>query len=297
MKNNKKGFTLIEMMVVIVIVAILVAVIIPIVNGSTVKAAAATNAANLRGVEGQLVAIMLSDPEAFDAANKASRDGEIVEEQDDITKTLERIKELEALIANEKATMELTDAAIRAANSTLNAVNRVVKYAGGDADSWSSVTIAAERASHTCSSDNLCKILQSPFVSWVGYSCKLDIKTTYVNAKTTLADENAIKTKVQAKLDDYNAELEELRGKNLDQYDNLTAEREGMYTYTAENGYITLDNGMKVEAPGAQKVKTDTVDCPVNTQMVVYVDTTNYVFDAVYVTYDKVVFQAIADEE
>ena len=47
---NKKGFTLIEMLVVIAIIAVLVAIIIPTVSSATEKAGAATNAANLRAV-------------------------------------------------------------------------------------------------------------------------------------------------------------------------------------------------------------------------------------------------------
>lgn len=47
-KLNKKGFTLIEMLVVIAIIAILVAVIVPTVTSATGKAKAATDAANLR---------------------------------------------------------------------------------------------------------------------------------------------------------------------------------------------------------------------------------------------------------
>lgn len=54
MKHNKKGFTLIEMMIVIAIIAVLVSIIIPVVGSSTTKAAAAANAANLRGVAGQV---------------------------------------------------------------------------------------------------------------------------------------------------------------------------------------------------------------------------------------------------
>ena len=47
-KMNKKGFTLIEMLVVIAIIAILVAIIIPTVLQSSAKAKAGTDAANLR---------------------------------------------------------------------------------------------------------------------------------------------------------------------------------------------------------------------------------------------------------
>ena len=50
MKMNKKGFTLIEMLVVIAIIAVLVAIIIPTVSNATAKAGAATNAANLRAL-------------------------------------------------------------------------------------------------------------------------------------------------------------------------------------------------------------------------------------------------------
>jgi prepilin-type N-terminal cleavage/methylation domain-containing protein len=47
-KLNKKGFTLVEMLVVIAIIAILVSILIPTVMGATKKAKAATDAANLR---------------------------------------------------------------------------------------------------------------------------------------------------------------------------------------------------------------------------------------------------------
>ena len=50
MKMNKKGFTLIEMLVVIAIIAVLVSIIIPTVSSATTKAAAATDAANLRSI-------------------------------------------------------------------------------------------------------------------------------------------------------------------------------------------------------------------------------------------------------
>ena len=54
MLRNKKGFTLIEMLVVIAIIAVLVTIIIPTIDNSTIKAKAATDAANLRTVLGDL---------------------------------------------------------------------------------------------------------------------------------------------------------------------------------------------------------------------------------------------------
>ena len=49
-KLNKKGFTLIEMLVVIAIIAVLVAIIIPTISSATTKANAAADDANLRSM-------------------------------------------------------------------------------------------------------------------------------------------------------------------------------------------------------------------------------------------------------
>lgn len=59
--TNKKGFTLIEMLVVIAIIAVLVAIIIPVISSATTKAAAATDAANMRSYKAQIVTSYLSD--------------------------------------------------------------------------------------------------------------------------------------------------------------------------------------------------------------------------------------------
>lgn len=52
--QKNKGFTLVEMLVVIAIIAILVAIIIPMVTTATKKARAATDASNLRVALGEL---------------------------------------------------------------------------------------------------------------------------------------------------------------------------------------------------------------------------------------------------
>ena len=60
---DKKGFTLIEMLVVIAIIAVLVAIIIPVAVSATTKANAATDAANLRSVLGEANSLlMMKDP-------------------------------------------------------------------------------------------------------------------------------------------------------------------------------------------------------------------------------------------
>ncbi len=58
---DKKGFTLIEMLVVIAIIAILVAIVIPVVSNVTSKARAATDAANLRSVMGLANTLLLEN--------------------------------------------------------------------------------------------------------------------------------------------------------------------------------------------------------------------------------------------
>ena len=60
MKMNKKGFTLIEMLVVIAIIAILVAIIVPTVANSTKKASCAANAANIRSVAAEIAILDLT---------------------------------------------------------------------------------------------------------------------------------------------------------------------------------------------------------------------------------------------
>ena len=72
-RRSRKGFTLIEMLVVIAIIAILVAIIVPVVGGSSVRAAAATNAANLRSVEAIVKIALIEDDGMFDALEEAGQ--------------------------------------------------------------------------------------------------------------------------------------------------------------------------------------------------------------------------------
>ena len=59
-KLNKKGFTLVEMLVVIAIIAVLVAIIVPTTSSATNKAKAATNAANLRTAQAEIGIALLN---------------------------------------------------------------------------------------------------------------------------------------------------------------------------------------------------------------------------------------------
>lgn len=73
-KMNKKGFTLIEMLVVIAIIAILVSIIIPTVQSATYKAAAATNAANLRSVKAEATTNYLMTGQVTPHSNPAPKE-------------------------------------------------------------------------------------------------------------------------------------------------------------------------------------------------------------------------------
>ena len=70
-KRYCKGFTLIEMLVVIAIIAVLVAIIIPVISNATSKAKAATDAANLRTILG-IANVELVDEDVNVAATAAA---------------------------------------------------------------------------------------------------------------------------------------------------------------------------------------------------------------------------------
>lgn len=71
--RNKKGFTLIEMLVVIAIIAVMVSIIVPTVSDATKKARAATDAANLRTVLGQLNAYVVTGDKTVQEVIDASQ--------------------------------------------------------------------------------------------------------------------------------------------------------------------------------------------------------------------------------
>ena len=77
-KLNKKGFTLIEMLVVIAIIAVLVSIIIPTISSATDKAAAAANAANLRSWKAELTTGYLSGTVTKGSKNAVTRDTAVI---------------------------------------------------------------------------------------------------------------------------------------------------------------------------------------------------------------------------
>lgn len=65
--NKRKGFSAIEMLIVIAVIAVLVSVVIPVIGNQTIKSKAATNAANLRAIETAVSLKMAESPEKFDS--------------------------------------------------------------------------------------------------------------------------------------------------------------------------------------------------------------------------------------
>lgn len=62
--NNKKGFTLMEMLIVVAIIAVLVAIAIPVFNGAPTKSKEAADVANIRAAYAEWQVKMLTENEA-----------------------------------------------------------------------------------------------------------------------------------------------------------------------------------------------------------------------------------------
>ncbi len=60
-KNNRKGFTLAELLIVVAIIAVLVAIAIPVFTSQLEKSREATDAANVRSAYAEVVTTYLSD--------------------------------------------------------------------------------------------------------------------------------------------------------------------------------------------------------------------------------------------
>ena len=71
-KNNNKGFTLMEMLIVVAIIAVLVAIAIPVFTNQLEKAREATDEANIRSAYAEVMACALTD--AANGTNSVVKD-------------------------------------------------------------------------------------------------------------------------------------------------------------------------------------------------------------------------------
>ena len=72
-KNNKKGFTLAELLIVVAIIAVLVAIAIPVFTSQLEKSREATDIANVRSAYATVVAAYLVDGSTPAAINVAAK--------------------------------------------------------------------------------------------------------------------------------------------------------------------------------------------------------------------------------
>lgn len=126
--KNKKGFTLIEMLVVIAIIAVLVAIAIPVVGSSTNKAACAANAANLRSIKAEVTtAFLTNDTTNYDFVTSGTT----------ITVTP---KSTHTLPTSKKTSTPSCDAGVAPTISIDKATNEVtVKYGANDINAFADV--------------------------------------------------------------------------------------------------------------------------------------------------------------
>ena len=62
-KNNKKGFTLAELLIVVAIIAVLTAIAIPVFTAQLEKSREATDMSNIRAAYAEVMASALTDPD------------------------------------------------------------------------------------------------------------------------------------------------------------------------------------------------------------------------------------------
>lgn len=350
--KNKKAFTLIEMLAVIAIVAVLVAVIIPVVTGSTDKAAAATNASSLRGVEGEVISMMLVNPMAF--GDKSSEQGKIDADRDEY---LTENKELAAAQANlDKANQVLADAkedpgkAVATIKSLANEEAQAAEQEKSAAQAEKSAA-QAEKSQYEATRDSYkqpgCTVIcgYTKLTGWChsrrcktsdanreqinSYQSKVneadekidaaDDKINEANQKITeanllsFADEDTISKLInstslgktiynealnvlQDAVTEAEEEVQRIKNENdaaLGELDKLEQE---LYEVTAVDGYITLADGTKLEAPASKAVKDyNGVTIDKGVQMVVYVNPTTYQAYAYYEDYRAADFAAVAE--
>lgn len=298
---NRKGFTLIEMMIVIAIIAVLVAVIVPTVTGSTDKAAAATNAANLRGVEGEIVSMMLLEPDAFGDHSdeqakidgerdwRENRNDELQEAKDNLAAAKEKLEEARdpkkvATNLKAEAQEDLTAAQTKKSNAETVCRNKHCKKV------------------HRCGKENVAVLVEAELEIRTA-NTTISMAQAVIDGKTSEAFNTIYNMGVSAAesvVQDFQEIYDNLDKSNQDALDDLAAQEQALYELKAVNGVITLDNGTTIQAPVSKKVNKDAVNVDKDVEMVVYVNTTTYEAYAYYKgdkMYQSSDFAAVAGNE
>lgn len=323
--KKSKGFSLIEMMIVIAIVAVLVGVIVPTVTGSTDKAAAATNAANLRGVEGEIVSMMLLEPDAFGdnsqrqkeidfeqgwreygddelkeaKANVLARQSELKAKEDELADYKESDEYLEALAAK-KDIEDTIDPEIESKQNEVAKYEQNMNHTGCVVrNSYGSLIIYSSHDEY-CYQNNTPKVVALN-VEIVALQAERSVKTLLLEPLTTVIVYETAVESAKTGLTAAETILASLESANQGKLDDLAAEEQALYEFTAVDGVITLDNGTTIQAPVSKKVNKDTVSIDKDVEMVVYVNPTTYQAYAYYkggeTMYNSAAFAAVAGDE
>ena len=128
-KMNKKGFTLIEMLVVIAIIAVLVAIIIPTVTSATGKAEAAANAANLRSIKAEIVTAMQTDDDTATNVWAGVKTQAVDASTKVVTLTTDQVAYVKKVFGE-------AEAATTAFQLKIDGSNVTVLYNSNDIDTW-----------------------------------------------------------------------------------------------------------------------------------------------------------------
>lgn len=119
--KNKKGFTLVELMVVVAILGILVAVAVPVYNNATTKAETNTCAANIRTIRSALMQAQIdgkapttTDAVDGDAVANLVKDGYL---QSAPTCPSDKASQYKVTVNGNKFTVECTNATEKAAHN------------------------------------------------------------------------------------------------------------------------------------------------------------------------------------
>ena len=111
-KNNKKGFTLAELLVVVAIIAILVAVAIPTFNAATKKAEYGVELANSRSAYGEAKVYYISNDDSLTGFTSPTYDGitytVTTDDGDAFTVTLNSGKQIDKIIFHQDGTYDET---------------------------------------------------------------------------------------------------------------------------------------------------------------------------------------------
>lgn len=135
--ENKKGFTLAELLVVVAIVGILVAISIPVFTSQLTKARQATNLANLRAAKAAAVAEYLSSDEAGDKIyNYDPAAGTVTEVAGSVTQasTTERSLDINATTNAVEGTVKYNKFSVKIEGNGKNGAAAVTVYGEYKAD-------------------------------------------------------------------------------------------------------------------------------------------------------------------